>query len=313
MRTASQDYAIITSDDGKEFLGIALGYDHCAEHEWGIKEIKQRFGIPEGSKKNMGVKSRTITQTIPNLIFEKKTYKKQKFAILYTGYQYWREGEDNPIPHCLENYHKDILWRVEYDEKYPSKHRDPKDPMMTAWSGSGFAVGVMGEKESKWLEELYEAFQNKNVIIAIINHRATNPFAGTSLSLMIADKLPKEVSEMMYGADKKYFDREDYEKKIGMKKIIEKNRVKRQKTDDLYGHDHGYYVACSPKWIDYDDPESRERQKKEHNTKYDILYWINYSDNDNNYGWFTVEDIKEWLTGKKKLVDIRNEAKLQKA
>ena len=303
MRTASQDYGIITSDDGKEFLGIALGYDYCAEHEWGIKEIKQRFGIPDSSKKNMGVKSRSITKNIPNLIFEKKTYKKQKFAILYTGYQYWREGEDNPIPHYLENYHKDILWRVEYDEKNPSEYRTKKDPMKTAWSGSGFAVAVMGEKEVQWLEELYQAFQNKNVVIAMINHRVYNPFAGTSLSLMIADKLPKEVSDMMYGADKQYFDREDYEKKIGMKKILEKNKERRRK-DITYGHDHGYYIACSPKWIDYDDAENREAQKKKYNTKYDIQYWVNYSDDDDTHAWVRVEDIKEWLTGKEKLSEI---------
>jgi len=313
MRKASQDNGLIV-DDGK-FLGIALGYDYCAEHEWGIKEIKQRFGIPDASKKNMGVASRSITKSIPNLIFIKETYKKQKFAILYTGYQYWREGEDNPIPHNFEHYKSDLISRVEYDKKYPSEHRREKDPIITAWSSSGFGIAVMGEKESQWFEELYEAFNNKNVVIAILNHRATNPFAGTSLSLMIADKLPKEVSDMMYSADKQYFDREDYEKKIGMKKILEKNKERRRK-DITYGHDHGYYIACSPKWIDYnnEDGELEERKKKK-DTKYDIQYWVNYSDDDDTHAWVRVEDIKEWLSGKKKLSEIRaeNEAKLQKA
>lgn len=315
MRKASQANGLIV-DDGK-FLGIALGYDYCAEHEWGIKEIKQRFGISEGGRKNMGVNARSITKNIPNLIFKKETYKKKKFAILYTGYQYWREGEDNPIPHYLENYKKDLDWRVEYDKKNPSEYRDPKDPMMTAWSGSGFAVAVMGEKESDWLEELYEAFNNKNVVIAMINHRAYNPFAGTSLSLMIKDRLPKEVADMMYSADKEYHDREDYEKKTGVPKLKEKLRNIKNKNgydDNLYGHNHGYYIACSPKWIDYNDAENREAKKKEYHTKYDIIYWVNYSDDDNTHAYFTVEEIKEWLGGKKKLSEIRkaNEAKYEK-
>ena len=140
MRTASQDYAIITSEDGKEFLGIALGYDYCAEHEWGIKEIKQRFAIPEASKKNMGVASRSITQNIPNLIFKKETYKKQKFALLFTGHQYWREGEEVHIPRDFENYKSNIHWRVDYDAKNPREGRESKDPMVTAWSGSVFGV-----------------------------------------------------------------------------------------------------------------------------------------------------------------------------
>ena len=57
MRRASQDYMIITDESGEQFLGIALGYDYCAEHEWGIKDIKSRFAMPEGSKKNRIVQS----------------------------------------------------------------------------------------------------------------------------------------------------------------------------------------------------------------------------------------------------------------
>jgi len=310
MRAASQDYAIITDESGEQFLGIALGYDYCAEHEWGIKEIKQRFGIPEGSRKNMGVASRSITKNIPNLIFKKETYKKQKFALLFTGYQYWREGEEVHIPRDFENYKSNIHWRVDYDAKNPREGRDSKDPMVTAWSGSGFGVGVMGEKESKWLEELYEAFNNVNVVIAMINHRAYNPFAGTSLSLMIKDRLPKEVSDMMYAADNEYFDREDYEKKTGVPKLKEKLQKIKQKNgwnDNLYGHNHGYNIACSPKWIDYNDAVNREKKKKEYDTKYDIIYWVNYSDDDDTHGWFTVEEIKEWLGGKKKLSEIHAE------
>ena len=64
-------------------------------------------------------------------------------------------------------------------------------------------------------------------------------------------------------------------------------------------------MACSPKWICYGDEEAREATKKKMNTQYDIMYWINYSDADDNFGWYTVEEIKEWLTGNKKLVEIR--------
>lgn len=313
MRRASSDYMLITDESGDKFLGVALGYDYCAEHEWGIKDIKRRFGIPEASRKTMGVASRSITQNIDNLIFKKQTYKKQKFAVLYTGYQYRDRGEDEPIPHGLENYKKDILWRVEWDKKNPNDRNKDRDAMVTAWSGSGFGVGVMGEKEVGWLEELYQAFEDKNVVIAMINHRALNPFAGTSLSLMIKDRLPEYISDMMYEADKGYFDLEDYEKKTGVPKLKDKVTKARQKAakksgnwdGNLYGHNHGYYIACSAKWISYDDKEHLEKKKKEFHTKYDIFYWVNYSDDDDTHGWFSVEEIKEWLGGKKKLSEIR--------
>ena len=118
---------------------------------------------------------------------------------------------------------------------------------------------------------------------------------------------------MMYNADNEYFDRVDYENKTGVPKLIEKNRNARQKDAEkngcwrgnLYGHAHGYHVACSPKWIDYDDAENREAKKKEFNTKYDIIYWVNYSDDENNYGYYTVEEIKAWLKGKERLTAVR--------
>ena len=51
-------------------------------------------------------------------------------------------------------------------------------------------------------------------------------------------------------------------------------------------------MALSPKWINYqnENPDAKESNK----TKYDIAYWVNYGD-DEVYGWFSVEQIKQWL------------------
>ena len=296
MRKASQDNGIIVEDD--KFMGIALGYDYCAEHEWGVKELKRTCGIPEASKKNLGVVNRTITK-VPLIIFREERVKKDKYAVLYTGIS-WRSEKENKeyTPSALGNYKEDLKLNAKWNAEHPDT-RGEKDNIITAWDGGSFGVAVMGEKEVEWLKELKTAIEEKRLTIAVANLRARNPFAGSSLCLLITDRIPQELLDNMYMGDKEYFDREDYEKKIGMKKIIEK-----------YGNKNGYnglhyFMACSPKWIDYEDKEAREEQKKKYNTNYDIMYWINYSDDDNNYGWYTVEEIKEWLTGKKKLVEIR--------
>lgn len=287
MRKASQDYAIIVDDNGI-FSGIALGYDYCAEHEWGIKDLKRECAIPESSKKTMGVKSRTITKT-PTFAFKEETYKKRKFAILYTGRSYWgQERLEEHLPHDFKNYKEDLIWNEKWTKEHPN--RDSRDNIATAWSESDFGIAVMGEKEVGYLRELKEALEKKNIVIAMIDHRKRNPFAGTSLSIMIADRLPQEIKDAMYRADKEYYDREDYEKKIGMKRIIEKHGNKNGYKGEKY------FMACSPKWINYDDEKAREKRKKELGTKYNIQYWVNYSDDDENYGWYTVEQIKKWLT-----------------
>jgi hypothetical protein len=191
-----------------------------------------------------------------------------------------------------------MLTRLSWVSEHPDMRC--KDNIATAWDGGSFGIGVMGDKEVEYLKEIRDAILNKNLTIANINLQPKNPFSRGSLSLLITDRIPQEAVDQMYAADKEYYDRLDYEVKIGMKKIIEKYGNKKGYQGDKY------FMACSPKWIDYDDVENREEQKKKYNTKYDIIYWINYSDNDNNYGWYTVEEIKKWLTTPDlHLIDIR--------
>lgn len=297
MRRAYQDYSILRDEDG--FIGFALGHDYCAEHEWGIKEMKRLFGIPESSEKCMGIDARTITICPETLLFHEKTVNKRQYAILFTAYKYagLDKNIDDLIPRDLNGYVNDLKWHKEYSEKHPNSPK--KDNMMSAWSESGFGIAVMGKEEVAYLKELYQAFKNKNVVIATINLSLNNPFSRSSLSLLIKDRLPEYAVKDTYLADKEYYDRENYEKSIGMKDIIAK-----------YGNKNGYgkknyFMACSPKWIDYVSETDRAEKKKKYNTKYDILYWINYSDDDNNCGYYTVEEIREWLTGNKKLTEIR--------
>lgn len=298
MRRAFQDYSFWMVED--TFVGISLGYGYCAEHEWGIVDMKRRFGIPDGSKKTIGVKNRQVTKQSETLVFKKKTHKKEKYAILYTGYKYRTQDEsEEKLPGCLEHYVRDLDDNVRYETEHPREGRKPKDQLVTAWDSDGFGIGVKGEREVAWLKELHEAFKKNNVAIAHVNLMPDNPFSNSSLSLLIVDRLPETIIQMMYSADKKHYDLIDYEEEIGMTKIKEK-----------YGKSHGYsgpkyYMACSPRWINYEDPEKLVELKNKIGTKYDIQYWVNYSDDDNNCGWYTVEEIKEWLTGPKKLTEIR--------
>ena len=299
MRKAYNDYGIITHDD--QFLGISLGYDFTSEHEWGIKGIRNKFGIPESSKKNMGVDSRTIT-TIPKvvyvnenkkkddpieLLFFKKSKKKgQSYAIMWVGSSY--ADPIDRLPHEMKNYKEDLDFGEEWNKD--KSEEDKKDPVVTAWDENSFAVGVKGEEEVKLLETLYGEFKKNNIVISRIDLSMGNPFSNSSLSLLIKDRIPQEGLDTWYDADKEYYDREDYEKKIGMKKIIQKHGNK----NGYNGENH--FLACSPKWLDYEDKENRKKKKKEWGTKYDIIYWVNYSDADDTHAYFTVEEIKKWLT-----------------
>jgi len=314
MRKATSNYSILVNGD--EFVGISLGADFTSEHEWGIKGIREEFGIPESSKKTMGIKSRTISKCPETLLFKRD----KNSAVLWVAYEDWypKKGIRQELPTEIANYKDNIKWEKEWYERNlkeseKSKKKDKyvpekKDPLVTAWDEKTFGIGVVGETEADWLEFLYKQFQNKNIAIAMMNMSPNNPFSNSSLTLAILDRLPQEVLDLMYAADKKYYDLQDYEKKIGMTKLKEKVKKRRQeesrKSNSHYYKGLHYYMACSPRWIDYEDEENREKRKKELNTKYDIQYWINYSDDDDNAGWYKVEEIMEWLKGTKKLTEV---------
>lgn len=78
---------------------------------------------------------------------------------------------------------------------------------------------------------------------------------------------------------------EKYEIQIGLKKLKDEQLAIRRNSN---GNEGKYWMALSPKWIDSD-------RKAKNNTDFEIMYWVNYGD-DKTYGWFTVEQIKEWLT-----------------
>jgi hypothetical protein len=272
MRKAYKDFGII--EENGIFYGISLGWDFCAEHEWGIKNLKRLLGINDSK---IGVEGRTITKN-DEVIFVKD----KKQALLRT--KPWRYKEGDTI--------KDLL----SGELYIYSGDDKK--IATAWSDSDFGVLVEGKENIEKLEELYNNFKNNNIVIASL--KGTVPvFSNSSLSLLIKNRLPQEALESMYNVDKKAIDLIEYEKEIGITALKEKVRGNGYKGEK-------YFCACSPKWIDYENKGNREVLKKKLGTKYDIQFWINYSDDDNNYGWYTAEEIIKWLsTPGLKLTQIR--------
>ena len=67
----------IFNEDGT-FVGLNLGADYCAEHEWGIRDLEDTFGI---NRNLVGIKSRTI-QKLPDSM---RTLEFQYRGIKYIG------------------------------------------------------------------------------------------------------------------------------------------------------------------------------------------------------------------------------------
>lgn len=276
MRRASSNYSIIKEND--TFYGISLGYDYCAEHEWGIKRMREKLGI-EKSDDKLGIQNFAISK------HDCIVFLKEENVALLTSRRHWKKTENITIKELLP-----------HDLEFAYRNSN----LGTAWDEEDFCVVVSGEENIKLLEDLYEQFSKNNIAITRINN-SIPAFSNASLSLLIIDRLPKEAIDELYKSDKKQKDLVDYEAKIGMTKLKEDTR-----PTSGYKKEN-YYMACSPKWIDYENAENLQKIKDNKKTKFDIQYWINYSDDDDNYGWYIVEEIREWLsTPGLKLKQIRD-------
>ncbi len=259
MRRAFKNKEFIV--DGDVFYGISLGWDFVSEHEWGIKNMSRKFGI---DTKKLGVEGRKITKST---IF----YKEDENLSVLTSYEPYKLPKNykavNLLSHDIVNMYHDLE---------------------TAWDESDFCIATKNKEHFKYLRELNEAFKNNNIVITFLKSEV-KVFSNASLSILILDKLPQESLDEMYKADEKVDKLYEYETKIGVTELKNQHKQSGYKKDK-------YFMACSPKWIDYENEENRERKKKEMNTQYDIMFWVNYSDDDDNFGWYTGEQIIQWLS-----------------
>ena len=134
------------------------------------------------------------------------------------------------------------------------------------------------------MKDIYDNFVNQNIAITYIG--TGNPFANNSLSILIVDRLPEEITKQMEEADTQHLDLQDIIDKLDLEGKAREN-----------GMDWNHFHAISPNRIDHNTPAELEKAKTKYGTKHDVIVWVNGA-SDQGYGWFTVEDVLEWISHK---------------
>src|SRR5579863_6556852 len=246
--------------DGKTLLlGVNLSSDFCAEHEWGIKDIKEAFGVNE---KGYGLKRRQITATPKGLAWVKYTAK------TYMGRYDVERGLAKKVGDVtLKNegfvFHS---WYGLEPEKMAVSSELSGAGLRGAWSEDDFAAVSSRPEDIIALKEILSAFESKN--IAICFSGALPAFDNPGLVFAIADRLPESVLDD--------WDKHDREQEQIKKEFAATGIEKLLKSAGC-----GYY-ALSPRRRDDGS----------------LWYWLNPTEQQkNNYGWFTLEDLQAWARG----------------
>lgn len=270
MRTAHFDKQWITTDDG-DVAGVCLGYDRCAEHEFGISPLQVALGIEQHDL--LGVESRQI-KTLPErgIAFKKAikrfTVDRKRHSVPYATLLVTARPmqSDDEINESLELSKYEFSARS-YTKRLVDDQTDERHSILAAWGDRGFRVCAVGEAPAARLQEIYDALLAKDLCITL---RGFGPFGGSGLCLVITSRISDETRAQVLADDMDHRRLIEKAKSYGLEEQI--------KAAGL-----GFF-ALSPEWANHERTEVR--------------FWLNpWQQDKHNYGWFTPEEILAWTRG----------------
>lgn len=271
MRRGSHGKGIVRLEDGT-LLGVNLGADFTAEHEWGIKDIRRTYGIDDADE---GVGRRQI-RTFPegNLM-------RGSVSLKVTDYSERKRKASTDTWHGLVSFRYYDSERKHWPELSETMVRQfelapyGSDDFCGAWDGGSF--GLLAKDEAV-VTQLYDAIVQLDLCIGLFNGESWNPFSRSGLGLLIASRVPQSVRDQWLESDRDGRRLVEAAKATGIADRLEKAGLR--------------YYALSPKWATGMRGEPPE-------TKHPVVYWLNPQEQDrHNHGWFTVEQLDQWIKGR---------------
>jgi hypothetical protein len=183
-------------------IGLNLGADFTAEHEWGIKEIKQLFGIAPKDT-DFGLSRRKITKVPASPIFG-WTKGKMPGSL---GFYLWNTWNGKTPDFSNEN------------ELYVSSFRGNAHTLACAWDEGSFGVFSTDPAEQAQLHTIFDAFQSGDGAIFL---GGGGVFQNAGLVLCIASKLPAKVTDAWAEADRENYEMEQEVVKTGIRELLKK-------------------------------------------------------------------------------------------
>lgn len=260
MREAYSDKGFIVTPDGK-ICGINLGYDFCAEHEWGIKGLRSAFGV--GKAAELGVDARKATTCPENLCFIDKGKGKEKIIICGRDSS-WMDKETREAR--VKEYNERITKRL-----IDLAHRPNDDGHFigSMWAEGAFAFCVKG-KDSEFVERLYKAFKENDICFTL----TPATFKGNGLTFVIRSMIDKETEENCMNSD------------LSQKRLRE--AVAATGIEERLAAANCRYFALSPRWQDETKGEI-------------IWWLNPFDQQNNHWGWVTLQDLEDWIKGTGKI------------
>ena len=170
-------------------VGFYFGNGSCAEHEYGIERLTEKFGV---NNSKAGCEGFMISKGFENVLFATFEIDGVKRACLInTDKAMFVPRFDNEAVRNFVESHDCFNFGF---YKY---HGMGIPDVLAAWSSEDFGICVAGEDNIKALAELYYAFYN-NDIMMFIGAMDDNQYSENSLMFAINSKLSEEEKMQMF-------------------------------------------------------------------------------------------------------------------
>jgi len=275
-----------------ELVGLQMGADFTSEHEWGIKSLSMDLGIIDIYKaertKVFGAE-RYRVKDIRDCLWFYRTKTTNESVLLYDcGIHFgsWLKDQEEKLPGSLNK----IVDRYNISIFKPFRDEKP-GTIATAWDGNSFGIHVKGKKESDYLEKIKQALLDNNAIV-YLGEPPLPAFSNSSLNIMILSEIPQEGLDHMKDCDKTTYNLKKDAEKTGIAKKLDKAGKK--------------YFALRPR---RGLLKSRVSHGEVPPSKYNIMFCLNPMDQHiNNSGWFTVEELQQWIKNEGPVVKVKETA-----
>ena len=204
-----------------EFAGINLGFDYCAEHEWGISPLNARLGISDNPNIE-GFERRRVTAGESACGGYVSVDKEEYFYIYSANIKHLLPEEKNNLGNTMRALLTHIPIGVITEYGFAS-----------FWDETGFQI-VLNKDFANFGEKLLNAIRTNDVLLYLSGGK--NPFGGHGLQIVILSKMDSDYLEDM------------------RKKDADKNRLLACAdatgiVDVLKKAGKGFYALC-PRWAD---------------------------------------------------------------
>jgi hypothetical protein len=268
MRRAGGVEPIIIDD---VFMGFVLEGDGCAEHEYGIESLNWLLGIPASDATLVGIDKRKAMGPLQSdfILLDKA-------AITETDYSNGAKTKKTlQVLSVKRRFDPDLTSKQaakDLAKRFATYNRG--NDLYGAWDSYEFALMSDRPEWVKNINTLAQALRDGD-IAAWTGRFGNNPFSRGGLAIAIPSRIPAEQLNAMREAD---IDRNNLVEAAAQTKIAD-----RLKDAGLK------WFALSPQWVNDEQAPT---------TDHKVRFFLNpMGQQQNNSGWFTVEQLDQWIDG----------------